>query len=368
MAGWATKIEGTTKELSTPYTPAARYHAYTRREPVGVVGQIIPWNFPLMMAAWKVAPALVTGNTIVLKPAEQTPLTALFLSQLCEEAGIPAGVLNVVTGFGEAGAALAAHVEVDKIAFTGSGEVGKLVVGAARGNLKKVTLELGGKAPNIIFNDADLEAAVTTAANAIFFNTGQICCAGSRLYVESAIYDEVVAAVAAIANGIRVGPGLAADTQMGPLTSQEQFDRVSNYVKAGVDAGATVTTGAPTPGGGGFFVSPTVLTNTRPEMSVVAEEIFGPVLVASKFDDIDQVIETGNNTAYGLSAGVWTKDVSRAHSVAARLQAGTVWVNCYNVFDASLPFGGYKQSGWGRENGEEILDAYTQTKAVVMGL
>ncbi|HEX3610983.1 MAG TPA: aldehyde dehydrogenase family protein [Sporichthyaceae bacterium] len=368
MAGWATKIEGATKEISTPYTPGAKYHAYTRREPVGVVGQIIPWNFPLLMASWKLAPALATGNTVVLKPAEQTPLSVLYLVDLLEEAGVPAGVINIVTGFGEAGAALAAHDDVDKIAFTGSTEVGKLIVGAARGNLKKVTLELGGKAPNIIFNDANLEAAIATAANAIFINSGQICCAGSRLYVESGVYDEVIAGVTAIANGIKVGPGLAVDTQMGPLTSQEQFDRVSNYVKAGIDSGATVAAGGDAPDSGGFFFSPTVLTDTRPEMTVVAEEIFGPVLVANKFDDVDEVIATGNNTSYGLSAGVWTQDVSKAHQVAARLQAGTLWVNCYNIFDASLPFGGYKQSGWGRENGAEILDAYTQTKAVVMGL
>jgi phenylacetaldehyde dehydrogenase len=320
------------------------------------------------MAAWKLAPALATGNTVVLKPAEQTPLTALYLVGLLEEAGVPAGVINVVTGFGAAGAALAAHDGVDKVAFTGSTEVGKLIVGAARGNLKKVTLELGGKAPNIIFNDADLETAVATAANAIFFNTGQVCCAGSRLYVEDGIYDEVIAGVSAIAEGIKVGPGLAADTQMGPLTSAEQYERVSGYVKAGIDAGAVAIVGTQAPDTGGYFYSPTVLTDTRPEMSVVQEEIFGPVLVANKFHDVAEVVAIANDTDYGLSAGIWTKDVSKAHRVAKALQAGTVWVNCYNIFDASLPFGGYKQSGWGRENGAEILNAYTQTKSVVMGI
>jgi phenylacetaldehyde dehydrogenase len=367
-AGWATKIDGSSKTLSTPYAPGAKWHAYTRKEPVGVCGQIIPWNFPLLMAAWKIAPALVTGNTVVLKPAEQTPLTALYLAHILEEAGVPAGVVNIITGFGEAGAALAAHDGVDKVAFTGSTEVGKLIVGAARGNLKKVTLELGGKAPNIIFNDADIESAVATAANAIFFNSGQVCCAGSRLYIEAGIYDEVIAGVHAIANGIKVGDGLAGDTMMGPLVSAEQFERVSGYVKAGVDAGATALTGSAVPEGGGFFHSPTVLTDVRPEMSVVTDEIFGPVVVATKFTDIDEVIAQGNDTPYGLSAGIWTKDVSKAHRVAERLQAGTVWVNCYNVLDAALPFGGYKQSGWGREHGHEVLDAYTQTKSVVIAI
>jgi phenylacetaldehyde dehydrogenase len=305
---------------------------------------------------------------MVLKPAEQTPLTALYLAHILEEAGVPAGVVNIITGFGEAGAALAAHDGVDKVAFTGSTEVGKLIVGAARGNLKKVTLELGGKAPNIIFNDADIESAVATAANAIFFNSGQVCCAGSRLYIESGIYDEVIAGVHQIANGIKVGDGLAGDTMMGPLVSAEQFERVSGYVKAGIDAGATALTGSAVPSGGGFFHSPTVLTDVRPEMSVVTEEIFGPVVVATKFTDIDEVVAQGNDTPYGLSAGIWTSDVSKAHRVAERLQAGTVWVNCYNVLDAALPFGGYKQSGWGREHGHEVLDAYTQTKSVVIAI
>ena len=367
-AGWATKIDGNTKTLSVPYAPGAKFHAYTRKEPVGVCGQIIPWNFPLLMAAWKIAPALVTGNTVILKPAEQTPLTALYLVHLLEEAGVPAGVVNIVTGFGEAGAALAAHDGVDKVAFTGSTEVGKLIVGAARGNLKKVTLELGGKAPNIIFNDADIESAVATAANAIFFNSGQVCCAGSRLYIEAGIYDEVIAGVHQIANGIKVGAGLAGDTMMGPLVSAEQFERVSGYVKAGVDAGATALTGSAVPEGGGYFHPATVLTDVRPEMSVVTDEIFGPVVVATKFTDIDEVIATGNDTPYGLSAGIWTSDVSKAHRVAERMQAGTVWVNCYNVLDAALPFGGFKQSGWGREHGHEVLDAYTQTKSVVIAI
>jgi phenylacetaldehyde dehydrogenase len=366
MAGWCTKLEGNTLSLSTPYAPGAMFHAYTMREPVGVCGQIIPWNFPLLMAAWKLAPALACGNTVVLKPAEQTPLSVLYLADLFTEAGLPGGVLNIVTGFGEtAGAPLAAHPGVDKIAFTGSTEVGRIILDAAKGNLKKVSLELGGKAPNIIFADADIAAAIEGAANAIFFNQGQVCCAGSRLYVQGDAYDEVIAGVAAIAGAIKVGDGRAADTAMGPLVSAEQLARVAGYVTGGVADGATVSAGGNEIAGGGFFYQPTVLTSTRPDMAVVREEIFGPVLVADRFDDIDQLIGTANNTDFGLSAGVWTKDISKAHRLAKQLQAGTVWVNCFNVLDASLPFGGYKQSGWGREMGHEVLNAYTQTKSVV---
>jgi phenylacetaldehyde dehydrogenase len=366
MAGWCTKLEGNTLSLSTPYAPGATFHAYTLREPIGVCGQIIPWNFPLLMAAWKLAPALACGNTIVLKPAEQTPLSVLYLADLLVEAGLPAGVVNIVTGQGEtAGAPLAAHPGVDKIAFTGSTEVGKLIVDAARGNLKKVSLELGGKAPNIIFDDADLSTAIEGAANAIFFNQGQVCCAGSRLYVQSGIYDEVIAGVSAIANGIKVGDGREADTVMGPLVSAEQLQRVAGYVAGGISAGATAAAGGNTLGQGGYFFQPTVLTDTRPDMAVVKEEIFGPVLVADRFDDVEAIVRTANDTEFGLSAGIWTSDVSKAHRVAKQLQAGTVWVNCFNILDASLPFGGYKQSGWGREMGHEVLNAYTQVKSVV---
>lgn len=370
MAGWATKVEGTTIPISVPYAPGARFHAYTLREPVGVVGQIIPWNFPLLMAAWKLGPALATGNCVVLKPAEQTPLSVLRLGELLLEAGIPEGVVNIVTGFGEtAGAALAAHNDVDKIAFTGSTEVGKIIVRAASGNLKKVSLELGGKSPNIVFKDAgDLQAAISGASNAIFFNHGQCCCAGSRLLVERAIFNEVVEGVADQAKKIKLGPGLDSSTQMGPLVSEEQLSRVTRYMDQGKQDGACYVTGGGRSGDQGYFVKPTVIKDVHPKMSIVREEIFGPVVVAEPFDKIEDVIHRANQTEYGLAAGIWTKDISKAHRIAAEIKAGTVWVNCYNVFDASLPFGGYKQSGWGREMGHEVLNLYTQTKAVVVGL
>ena len=368
MAGWATKIEGNSINISVPYMPGANFHSYTLREPLGVIGQIIPWNFPLLMAAWKLAPALTTGNTVVLKPAEQTPLTALRLAGLIAEAGVPDGVVNVVTGFGEtAGAALAAHPLVDKVAFTGSTEVGKLIVHAAAGNLKKVTLELGGKSPNIVFDDASPEA-VEGAANAIFFNHGQCCVAGSRLYVQEGRFDEVVEGVAQIAKSIRLGPGMEAGTQMGPLVSEEQLNRVTGFLDSGREDGATAVTGGGRWGDSGYFVEPTVLTHTRPDMKVVREEIFGPVLVAAPFQSIDDIAAVANDSEYGLGAGIWTRDISKAHALAKRLRAGTVWINCYNVFDASLPFGGYKQSGWGREMGHEVLEAYTEIKAVTAQL
>jgi phenylacetaldehyde dehydrogenase len=364
MAGWATKIEGNSINISVPYMPGANFHSYTLREPVGVVGQIIPWNFPLLMAAWKLAPALATGNTVVLKPAEQTPLTALKLAELIAAAGVPDGVVNVVTGFGEtAGAALAAHLNVDKVAFTGSTEVGRLIVHAAAGNLKKVTLELGGKSPNIVFDDAS-PAAVEGAANAIFFNHGQACSAGSRLYVQENRFDEVIEGVAEIAKSIKLGPGMSPDTQMGPLVSAEQLRRVTGYLESGQAEGATAVAGGGRHGDAGYFVEPTVLTGTTPDMKVVREEIFGPVVVASPFSSIDDIAAVANDSDYGLAAGIWTQDISKAHALAKKLQAGTVWINCYNVFDASLPFGGYKQSGWGREMGHEILEAYTEVKAV----
>jgi len=364
MAGWATKIEGNTLSLSVPYMPGANFHSYTLREPVGVVGQIIPWNFPLLMAAWKLGPALATGNCVVLKPAEQTPLTALRLAGLMAEAGLPEGVVNVVTGFGEtAGAALAAHDDVDKVAFTGSTGVGKLIVAAATGNLKKVSLELGGKSPNIVFNDAD-PAAIEGAANAIFFNHGQCCVAGSRLYVQRDRFDEVVDGVAEIAKSIKLGPGLEPGTQMGPMVSGEQLRTVTGYIDSGKAEGATALSGGGRFGDRGFFVEPTVLTDTRPDMKVVREEIFGPVVVAAPFSDLDEVAAVANDTPYGLGAGIWTKDISKAHALAKKIKAGSVWINCYNVFDAALPFGGYKQSGWGREMGHEVLEAYTEVKAV----
>ncbi len=365
MAGWATKLEGNTIPISVPYAPGAKFLAYTQREPVGVVGQIIPWNFPLLMAAWKLAPALATGCTVVLKPAEQTPLSALRLGELIVEAGFPEGVVNIVTGFGEtAGAALSGHWDVDKVAFTGSTEVGKLILQAAAGNLKKVTLELGGKSPNIVFADSDVTSAINGAASAIFFNHGQCCCAGSRLYVEQSIFDKVVDGVSQQAKSIKVGPGLDPETQMGPLVSKEQIDRVCNYLEIGAKEGAKAVAGGKRVGDKGYFVEPTVLVNTNPKMKVVQEEIFGPVVTAIPFKDVDDVIAQGNDTAYGLAAGVWTKDISKAHRVADKLRAGTVWINCYNIFDAAMPFGGYKQSGWGREMGHDALELYTQKKAV----
>ncbi len=365
MAGWTTKIEGHTIPISVPYTPGARYHAYSLREPIGVVGQIIPWNFPLLMAAWKLGPALAAGCTVVLKPAEQTPLSALRLGELICEAGFPDGVVNIVPGYGEtAGAALAAHPEVDKIAFTGSTEVGKLIVHAAAGNLKKVSLELGGKSPNVVFKDADLEAAIPGAASAIFFNHGQCCCAGSRLYVEKEIFDKVVDGVAEQAKKIKIGSGFDSSTQMGPLVSTEQLSRVCGYLEAGVAEGAKAIVGGKRAEGPGYFVEPTVLVNTSDNMKVVQEEIFGPVVTAMPFDDAEDVIPRANDTVYGLAAGIWTRDISKAHRLAEEMRAGTVWVNCYNIFDAALPFGGYKQSGWGREMGGDVLENYTQTKAV----
>ena len=368
MAGWCTKIEGNTIPISVPYAPGANFHAFTLREPVGVVGQIIPWNFPLLMAAWKLAPALAAGCTVVLKPAEQTPLSALRLGELIQEAGIPDGVVNIVTGFGDAGAALAQHDDVDKVAFTGSTEVGKLIVNAASGNLKKVTLELGGKSPNVIMKDADLSTAIPGAANAIFFNHGQCCCAGSRLYIEEAVFDEVCAGISEEAAKITVGDGFNENTQMGPLVSKEQFDRVTGFLDRGRAEGANPVCGGEALAGDGFFVKPTVLTNTNEQMEVVKEEIFGPVVAAMPFKDKSELIARANDSYYGLAAGVWTSDIAEAHRVAKAIRAGTVWINCYNVFDAAMPFGGFKQSGWGREMGHEVLENYLETKSVCISV
>ncbi|MDQ0376218.1 aldehyde dehydrogenase family protein [Amycolatopsis thermophila] len=367
-AGWATKIEGRTITPSVPWIPGSQWHAYTLREPVGVCAQIIPWNFPLVMAAFKLAPALAAGNTVILKPAEQTPLTALLLGELFLEAGFPAGVVNIVTGFGDAGAALAAHDDVDKVAFTGSTEVGKKIVDAARGNLKKVSLELGGKSPNIVFADADLEAAIPGSANAWLFNHGQCCVAGTRLFVEDSIFDEFTAGVAEFASQVKIGPGLDPTTQLGPLVSQEQLDRVTSYLRQGIADGARALTGGGRHGDSGYYVEPTVLVDVREDMSVVREEIFGPVVAAIPFSAGDGLAAAANNTEYGLAAGIWTRDISKAHRVAKQIKAGSVWVNCYNGFDTAIPFGGYKQSGWGRELGAEAIDLYTQTKAVNVAL
>jgi phenylacetaldehyde dehydrogenase len=369
MAGWANKLEGNTIPLSVPYAPGAMFHAYTLREPLGVVGQIVPWNFPLLMASWKLGPALAGGNTVVFKPAEHTPLTALRLGELVMEAGFPKGVVNVVPGPGAvAGEALAAHPDVDKIAFTGSTPVGKRIIAAATGNLKKVTLELGGKSPNVVFADADMDVAIPGAASAIFFNHGQVCSAGSRLFVEKSAFDEVTEGVAEQAKKMKVGPGMDPTTEMGPLVAEEQLDRVWDYVESGFAEGARALTGGHKIDGPGYFIEPTVLVDTTPNMKVVREEIFGPVVTAHPFSRENDVMPAANDTIYGLGSGIWTTDLSRAHRMAAKLHAGTVWINCYNIFDAALPFGGYKQSGWGREMGHEVLNAYTQVKSVCIRL
>lgn len=361
FAGWATKLHGATFDTAYPDT-----HVYLRREPVGVVGAIIPWNFPLLMAAWKLAPALAAGCTVVLKPAEQTPLTAIRLGQLALEAGIPRGVVNVVSGFGDAGAALVAHPGVDKIAFTGSVEVGKSVARGAAETLKSVSLELGGKSPNIVFGDADIEAATQTAAAAIFANTGQVCSAGSRLYVERSIFDEVLSGVSEAARRLRLGHGLDPETTMGPLISGEQLDRVVGYLDRGREDRGSIVTGGGRPANhrDGFFVEPTIFADLPPTSALINEEIFGPVLVAQPFDDLESLAAQANSTEFGLAAGVWTTDVRRAHKLAALLEAGTVWINCYGYFDAAVPFGGYKHSGYGRDGGLDAIEKFLQTKAV----
>ncbi len=366
-AGWATKLHGTTIPVSTP-----NHFVYTVREPMGVCGCIIPWNYPLNMVAWKIAPALAAGNTVILKPAEETPLTALWIAELALEAGFPPGVVNVVTGMGEtAGAALVAHPDVDKIAFTGSTAVGRKIVEASAGNLKRISLELGGKSPNVIFADADVTAAARQAVWAILSNAGQNCCAGSRLFVQRHVAQQVLETVVSTMERLRVGNGLDPETQIGPLVSHEQLSRVSGFVAAGQAAGAELLLGGVRPAGvpaGGFFLAPTVFGKVQDEMELVREEIFGPVVCALEFDDWDELIARANDTPYGLAAAIWTRDINKAHRFAQAIQAGTVWVNTYNMFDPAAPFGGYKQSGYGREMGEAVYELYTQTKTIWVGL
>jgi phenylacetaldehyde dehydrogenase len=365
MAGWASKVNG---EVIQPYTiPDGAFFGYTRKEPVGVCAQIVPWNFPLLMACLKIAPALAAGCTLVLKPAEQTSITALKLADLIAEAGFPAGVVNVITGNGHtAGDRMVKHPDVDKVAFTGSTEIGKLINRNATDTLKRVTLELGGKSPVVVMPDVDVSVAAPGAAGAIFFNSGQVCIAGSRLYAHRSIFDQVIEGVAEASAFWAPRPSLDPAGHTGPLVSKEQFDRVMGYIEAGKRDGASVAVGGDAPSADGYYVNPTVLVNVNPQMSVVREEIFGPVVVAQRFDDLDEVAREANNTCYGLGAGVWTKDVSTLHKLAAKIKSGTVWGNCHAVIDTALPFGGYKESGLGREQGRAGIEAYLETKTVII--
>ena len=366
FAGWADKIHGETIPVK------GRYLTYTLREPVGVVAAIVPWNFPLLLTAWKVAPALACGNTVIIKPATQTPLTALALADIAQEVGLPAGALNVITGRGsDIGDYLVAHPGIAKIAFTGDTTTGRTVMRTASGTVKQTTLELGGKSPNIVFADSDLDAAVRGATTGIFYGKGEVCAAGSRLLVESKIKEEFVARVAERARKMRPGDPLDPKTRLGSLVSRGQMERVLRYVDAGHDEGATLLAGgkrADIGTGKGFFFEPTVFSNVMPTMTIAREEIFGPVLAVLEFDGVDDAIAKANDCDYGLAAGIWTRDIKKAHNVAARLQAGTVWVNTYNVYDTAAPFGGYKQSGFGREMGMHALEHYTQTKTVWVDL
>ena len=364
-AGMCSQISGRTANVGADL----EFHAYSVAEPVGVVGIITPWNGPMATLFTKLAPALAAGCSMVVKPAELTSLTALRAGELILEAGIPAGVVNIVTGIGSvAGAALVENMDVNKVSFTGSTAVGKSLVVAAAGNLKRVTLELGGKSPVFIFDDADLESAIPAAAMGIFANTGQVCFAGSRLYVQDGIHDKVVAGIEAFAKNLKLGSGLDKANHLGPLISARQRERVLSYIESGSAEGAELVTGGGTWGEQGWFIEPTIFTNTTPDMKIVQEEIFGPVLSVMRFDGIDDVRRLGNATSYGLGAGVYTRDVGKAHKAARLLDAGNVWVNCYGRTDKTLPFGGFKQSGWGRENGPEGMDAYLEKKAVYVRL
>ncbi len=362
-AGWADKIHGETIPVR------GKFFNYTLREPVGVVGQIIPWNFPLLMAAWKIAPAIACGNTVVLKPAEQTPLTALRLGEICQEAGLPDGVLNIVPGYGPtAGAALAEHMDVDKIAFTGEYTTGRIIMQAASKNLKRVSLELGGKSPNIVFADSDIDSAVAGAMTGIFFNQGEVCCAGSRLFLERSIHDEFVDKLSSKASSLSVGNPEDAGTQMGAQVSKEQFDKILGYIDTGKQEGAKLVTGGERCGEKGYFIRPTIFDAVDNNMKIAREEIFGPVVSAITFDDVDDMVRQSNLSIYGLAAAVWTRDIKKAHRLARDLKAGTIWINTYNSFDAASPFGGFKQSGFGRELGIHALELYTQVKSVWINL
>ena len=365
MAGWATKVEGNTFDLSPRGPQDTVFHAYTRREPVGVVAAIVPWNFPHLMAVYKIAPVLATGCTTVLKPAEQTPLTALLLAELVLAAGFPAGVVNVVTGYGEpAGSALSRHPGVDKIAFTGSTAVGKKIGAEAMKNMTRVSLELGGKSPVLVLDDADADVIAEGMLSALFFNSGQHCSAGSRLYLPASRFDEILNRVASLAGELRIGSPFDPTVQLGPLVSAAQRDKVCAYVDSGRADGAEVALGGNRLESDGYFVEPTILTKTDHSMRVVREEIFGPVLVAMPYTDMDHLLELANDTDFGLAASVWSQDVSRVHHLTSRLRAGTVWVNTHGVFDPNLPFGGFKQSGLGREHGKAAIDTYTELKSV----
>ncbi len=362
FAGWADKIQGRTIPID------GDFFCYTRLEPVGVVGQIIPWNFPMLMQAWKLAPALTTGNTVVMKPAEQTPLSALRIGELIIEAGFPEGVVNILPGYGPtAGAAIARHLDVDKVAFTGSTEVGQLVMeAAAKSNLKRVTLELGGKSPNIVFADTDMDAAVEGAHFGLFFNHGQCCCAGSRVFVEEKIYDDFVAKSGARAKRRTVGDPFDPKTEQGPQVDSAQFDKVMGYIESGRSEGAKLVCGGDRVGDRGYFIQPTVFADVQDDMKIAREEIFGPVMSIIPFRSVDEVVERANRTSYGLAAAVWTRDIQKALAISNSVRAGTVWVNCYNVLDPRAPFGGFKQSGIGRELGEYGLQQYTEVKTVTM--
>jgi len=364
FAGWADKIHGKTIPID------GDFFCYTRHEPVGVVGQIIPWNYPMLMQAWKLAPSLATGNTVVMKPAEQTPLSALHIGRLIVEAGFPEGVVNLLPGFGStAGAAIARHMDVDKVAFTGSTDVGRLILeAAAKSNLKKVTLELGGKSPNIVFDDTELDEAVEGAHMGLFSNQGQVCCAGSRVFVEESIYDRFVEKSVARARKRLVGDPFDPATEQGPQVDRKQFQRVMAYIESGRSEGATLACGGERVGKRGYFIEPTVFADVHDEMKIAKEEIFGPVMSIIPFKSLEEVIVRANRTIYGLAAGVWTRDIKKAHAIANGVRAGTVWVNCYNILDTRAPFGGFKQSGAGRELGEYGLQQYTEVKTVIMKL